>query len=211
MHLAEVQQQLQQASNNRRRRRGSKGGEAVAVRGDMPSLGMTFLTGKEAVNSTWLLGMTGHDLHGVQRGREQVRRLHSSALALKGCEEVWCLRACAAQFTVLALDHLQRHLNMDACARSCKFKGPTHTDTDTHAKYPIPPCVIKLRCSMISLAANARAHGNSSLNSACNAALRALKQGPHSGVLLVSEEDEEEEEEQREGSPPPAPEPYVNR
>lgn len=50
---AEVQQQLQQlqASSSRRRRRGgSRGGEAVALRGDMPSLGMTFLVGKEAVN-----------------------------------------------------------------------------------------------------------------------------------------------------------------
>ncbi|KAF5840188.1 hypothetical protein DUNSADRAFT_17535 [Dunaliella salina] len=70
---------------------------------------------------------------------------------------------------------------------------------------------------MISLAANARAHGNSSLNSACNAALRALKQGPHSGVLLATEEDEEDEEEEEEEekkgkrSPLPAPDPYVNR
>jgi len=67
---------------------------------------------------------------------------------------------------------------------------------------------------MMSLASNARAHSNTALTSACNAALRALKQGPHSGVLLLTGEDESGaiDEEESDGSPQPhKPKAYVNR
>ena len=53
--LAEAQQQLKQQQAGSKNTRGvlgrrSRGGEATAVRGDMASMGMTFLFGKDAVN-----------------------------------------------------------------------------------------------------------------------------------------------------------------
>jgi hypothetical protein len=76
---------------------------------------------------------------------------------------------------------------------------------------------------MVGLVADARAYGNNAAVSACNAALRALKQGPHSEVLLLitreeeqeqeEEEEEEEENEEQEGgnSDGPMSMTYINR
>ncbi len=107
----------------------------------------------------------------------------------------------------------------DTSGRSLACASRWHT-LSTYKSLPDLPMRTR---SMISLASTARAHSNTALTSACNAALRALKQGPHSGVLLVAEEGsgdgsasgedgDGEGEGGAHGSPRPiANRPYINR